>query len=106
VIIFPLDPKDVFSFRVFNAHKKIVVPGIIMEKAIAKRAQCVRKNVFQSMKPKTKKHRMELSVMECMYQYCHEPFFGGGHSLCFGYIREIRSPIASNNSRIRVNPNT
>jgi hypothetical protein len=47
---------------------------------------------------------MELSVNECMNQYCHESFLGGGHSLCFGKSKETKMPIPKRISRTIVNP--
>jgi hypothetical protein len=70
--------------RVRYAQIKIMAPTAIKRGAKMKRSQCFRKNVFQSRKPKAKKQSMELSVEKCMYQYCHDPFFGGGHTLYFG----------------------
>jgi hypothetical protein len=47
---------------------------------------------------------MELSVKKWMYQNCHEPFFGGGHTLYFGRSRDTIRPPPSNNSRTRAIP--
>jgi hypothetical protein len=70
--------------------------------AKTKRNPCFRENELKSRKPKTKKQGIELSVDRCIYQYCHEPFFGGGHILYFGYSSDTIRPPPSINSRIRV----
>lgn len=69
-----------------------------------KRSQYVRKNEFQSRKPKIRQLDMELSVEKCMYQYCHEPFSGGGHTLYFGRSSDTIRPPPSSNSITRVMP--